>query len=369
MIILGIETSCDETSVAVVENGQKVLSNIISSSLTLHQKTGGVIPEIAAREQIKAIIPVMETALSKASKKPKDLDALAVTVGPGLIGSLLVGVETAKTLSVIWNKPIVPVNHLWGHVYANWLLPISNFKFQISNSPKFPLVALVVSGGHTDLVLMNDHTASANALPVRIGSAENVPGGRKHGGQAKSKWLGGTFDDAAGEAFDKIARFLDLGYPGGPAIEYAARNFKFQISNIKFPRPMISSHNFDFSFSGLKTAVVNLVHDSQSTIHSREEIAYEFQQAVVDVLVEKTVRAAEKFEAKEIVVGGGVAANSALRLQLTADSKKIGIPVRFAEKEFCGDNGAMIASAAYFNYKPKPISQIQANPSLHFRRS
>ena len=331
MIILGIETSCDETSAAVVEDGQKVLSNIIASSLTLHQKTGGVIPEIAAREQIRAIIPVLETALSKASKKPKDLDALAVTIGPGLIGSLLVGVETAKTLSLVWDKPLVPINHLWGHIYANWL-----------NNPqpsKFPIIALVVSGGHTDLVLMNDYK--------------------------QYKWLGGTFDDAAGEAFDKIARFLGLGYPGGPAIEKASKNGNPQVFN--FPRPLISAKNLDFSFSGLKTAVVNTVKKAGGSQHlDVSDIAASFQQTVIDVLAEKTILAAKKHNVAEILVGGGVAANSVLRSQLMAKGEKLGIKVSFAPLEYCGDNAAMIASAAYFNFKPKPISQIQANPSLHF---
>jgi len=331
MVILGIETSCDETSAAVVENGQKVLSNIVSSSLALHQKTGGIIPEIAAREQIKAIIPVLETALSQSFKKPGDLDALAVTIGHGLVGSLLVGVETAKTLSLVWNKPIVPVSHLWGHIYANWL---NNYQ-----PSKFPLISLVVSGGHTDLVLMNSHI--------------------------KHKWLGGTFDDAAGEAFDKIARFLGLGYPGGPAIEKAAKNGNPKAFD--FPRPLISTNNFDFSFSGLKTAVVNVVKKEKSLNKtSVSNIASSFQQAVVDILVEKTIRAAEKFEAKEIIVGGGVAANASLRDKLKAKSNKLGVHVHFAEKKYCGDNAAMIASAAYFNFKPKSISQIQANPSLHF---
>jgi N6-L-threonylcarbamoyladenine synthase len=268
-----------------------------------------------------------------------------------LIGSLLVGVETAKTLSLVWNKPIVPVNHLWGHIYSNWLKPEVNSKLKIENrkikqsihhlpfSIHFPIVALVVSGGHTDLVLMNDH--------------------------GKSKWLGGTFDDAAGEAFDKIARFLNLGYPGGPAIEKVSKNGNPKAFD--FPRPLVSVKNFDFSFSGLKTAVVNTVKKEKSlTQSSISNLAASFQQAVVDVLVEKTIQAAEKFEAKEIIVGGGVAANSDLRSQLTANSKKLGIPVRFADKEYCGDNAAMIASAAYFNFKPKSISQIQASPSLHF---
>jgi len=331
MVILGIETSCDETSAAVVEDGQKVLSNIVSSSLSLHQKTGGIIPETAAREQIKAIIPVLETALSQSFKKPKDLDALAVTIGPGLIGSLLVGVETAKTLALVWNKPIVPINHLWGHIYANWL---SN-----SQSPKFPLISLVVSGGHTDLMLMNSHT--------------------------KHKWLGGTFDDAAGEAFDKIARFLGLGYPGGPAIEKASKGGDSKAFD--FPRPLIDAKNYDFSFSGLKTAVVNIAKKEKTlTQISISNFAVSFQQAIVDVLVKKTIQAAEKFQAKEIVVGGGVAANVSLRDKLKATSNKLRINVRFAPLEYCGDNAAMIASAAYFNFKPKPISVIQANPSLHF---
>lgn len=332
MLILGIETSCDETSAAVVEDGRKVLSNVVSSSLSFHQKTGGVIPEIAAREQIKAIIPVLETALSEASIKPKELDALAVTIGPGLIGSLLVGVETAKTLSFVWEKPLIPINHLWGHVYTNWL-QTANSRLTAIN---FPLIALVVSGGHSDLVIMNNHTSY--------------------------KWLGGTLDDAAGEAFDKIARFLGLGYPGGPAIEKAAK--KGNLKSFGLPRPLIEAKNFDFSFSGLKTAVIREFERNPKL--KKNNLAASFQQAAVDVLVKKTVRAAQKFGAKEIVVGGGVAANSSLRLQLTAGGKKIGIPVRFAPLEFCGDNGAMIASAAFFNFKPKPISQIQANPSLHF---
>jgi len=328
MVILGIESSCDETAAAIVENGTKILANIVTSSLVLHQKTGGVIPEIAAREQIKAIIPVIQTALQKARMKPADLDAIAVTVGPGLVGSLLVGVETAKTLALVWQKPIVPANHLWGHIYANWL--------NDGPKPKFPLVALIVSGGHTDLVLMYDHT--------------------------KYKWLGGTLDDAAGEAFDKVARFLGFSYPGGPKIERVARGGNENA--FALPRPLIGAKNFDFSFSGLKTAVIREFEKNPKL--AKKDLVASFQKAVVDVLVEKTIRAAEKFGVKTIVVGGGVAANFALRSQLTADVKRLGITVRFPAIELCTDNGAVIASATFFNYKPVPPSKIQANPSLHF---
>lgn len=328
MVILGIESSCDETAAAIVENGTKILANTVTSSLVLHQKTGGVIPEIAAREQIKAIIPIIQTALEEAHKKPADLDAIAVTVGPGLVGSLLVGVETAKILALVWQKPIVPVNHLWGHIYASWL--------NGSPKPKFPLVALIVSGGHTDLVLLEDH--------------------------GKLKWLGGTLDDAAGEAFDKVARFLGLPYPGGPEIERVAKEGNG--NTFALPRPLIGVKNFDFSFSGLKTAVIREFEKNPKL--SKKDLIASFQKAVVDVLVEKTIRAAEKFEVKTIVVGGGVAANSALRFQLSAYCKRLEIPVSFPPIELCTDNAAVIASAAFFNYKPVPPEKIQAYPSLHF---
>lgn len=331
MKILGIETSCDETSAAIVEDGQKVISSVVSSSVELHKKYKGIVPEIAAREQIKVITPVIETALEEAGKKPKDLDALAITIGPGLIGSLLVGVETAKTLAFAWNKPLVGVNHLTGHIYSNLLN---------NNSPfKFPPIVLIVSGGHTDLILMTDH--------------------------GKYKLIGGTRDDATGEAFDKVARILGLGYPGGPAIEKAAKNGDPKAFN--FPRPLIDTKNFDFSFSGLKTAVVNTVKKADSCKQlAVSNLAASFQEAVVDVLVKKTIRAAEKFDAEQIIVGGGVSANSLLRSRLSLCAKQIGISVKVPPLEFTTDNGAMIASAAYFNFKPKPISAVQANPSLHF---
>ncbi len=333
MRILGIETTCDETGVAIVEDGRKVLSSIVSCSVELHKKYKGIVPEVAAREQVRVIIPVLRETIY--NFKPNDIDAIAVAVGPGLVGSLLVGVETAKALSLVWNKPLIPVNHLMGHIYANWLM-------QNSKLPKFPLVALIVSGGHTDLLLMIDHN--------------------------QIKWLGGTLDDAAGEAFDKVARILGLPYPGGPEIERLAQQLttdKKQLT-LKLPKPMIDSNNFDFSFSGLKTAVVNLVHSSQFIVHSREEIAYEFQQAIVDVLVSKTIKAAGKFKAKSIIVGGGVAANKLLRSRLTVHGSQLGIPVRFPPIELCTDNGTVIASAAFFNFKPVPPEKIQAQPGLYF---
>jgi len=364
MRILGIETTCDETGVAIVEDGRKIIANVVASSVEIHEKYGGIVPEVAAREQIRSIIPALRETLlktievgdvkweaGKRSGKLDKIDAIAVANGPGLVGSLLIGVETAKALALAWNKPLVPVNHLIGHAYANWLLPETRNQKLETRTPQFPLVALIVSGGHTDLILMNDHN--------------------------QIKWLGGTLDDAAGEAFDKVARVLGLGYPGGPEIERVASktvNLKHETRNFKLPRPLIGSENFDFSFSGLKTAVVNLVHGSpfdfaqgrQLTVHFRDEIAYEFQKAIVDVLVTKTIRAAQKFKAREILLGGGVAANKLLRSQLTVHGSQLGIPVRFPAIEFCIDNGAMIASAAYFNFKPKPPENIQADPGLYF---
>ena len=275
MIILGIETSCDETTAAIVRtnknNKVELLSNIIATSLSLHAKTGGIIPEVAAREQVKFIIPVIEEA-TKVLQNPKaEIDVIAVTVGPGLIGSLLVGVETARTFAYVWHKPIIPVNHLFGHIYANFIG---------ENKIEFPAIALVVSGGHTDLVLMKNH--------------QDI------------KWLGGTRDDAAGEAFDKTGRLLNLTYPAGPQIEkLAARDEK---DLYHFPRPLIDSDDYDFSFSGLKTAVLREVqkHEQLSSDNRISNICYSLQEAVFAVLIKKTLLAAEEFNAKSILLGGGV---------------------------------------------------------------
>lgn len=359
MRILGIETSCDETAAAVVKDGARILSNIIASSAEMHAKTGGVIPEQAARQQLISIIPVIDKAIKESGQNYQYIDALAVTAGPGLIGSLLVGVETAKTLACVWNKPIIPVNHLLAHVYANWLTdrPADDNR---QSTPDFPALALVVSGGHTDLVILKGHG--------QIG------------------WLGGTRDDAAGEAFDKTARLLGLPYPGGPSI--AAEAAKFTINNSQFsihlPRPMINEDNFDFSFSGLKTAVLSRVKEQDRPtrfVESRRagraggkrvkeintsQFAYEVQEAICDCLVAKTLKAVKKFKPKSLLLAGGVAANSRLRekFQLEIGSSSLEIKFYVPPPKLCTDNAACVASYADFNYSPIPWKNIKANPEL-----
>jgi len=346
MIILGIETSCDETSASIVEDGRKILSNVVASSVELHKKTGGIIPEVAAREQLKCIVPVIQQAVQSAKCKVQNLDAIAVTNGPGLIGSLLVGVETAKALAYTWNKPIIPINHLQAHLYANFIRESPSTKHQ---APTFPAIGLVVSGGHTDLVLMKDH--------------------------GKIKWLGGTRDDAAGECFDKAARVLNLGYPGGPAISAVAE--KFQISNsksqIKLPRPMINDDNYDFSFSGLKTAVINLTKNLKLKTKNKSlpssvisALAFEIQEAITDVLVVKTIRAAQKHQVKSILLAGGVAANSRLREKLSNHQiiKSSNYQIFIPPPKLCTDNASYIAACAYFNPKPIPWQKVKVNPGL-----
>lgn len=355
MIILGLETSCDETGAATVEgksnsNKVKLLSNIVASSLPLHAKSGGIIPENAAREQIKFIIPVIKEALSKARLEMKDIDSIAITYGPGLIGSLLIGVETAKTLSYIYRIPLIPTNHLLGHIYANFIEPISNFKFRILNSavPEFPAIALIVSGGHTDLVLM-----------------------RQHG---SIRWLGGTRDDAAGEALDKIGRILGLPYPGGPYIEQAAKTG--DPNKFIFPRPLIGSNDFDFSFSGLKTAVFREV-EAIKQLASPEgglnnqtisDISASVQKTIIDVLVKKTVKAAKQYNAKSILLGGGVAANQTLRetFNFKLSTLNLGAQLFVPTKSLSTDNAAMIAATGFFNYKQINWQKVDANPSLYF---
>lgn len=335
MKILAIETSCDETSAAVVEKIDKtitLLSQSTATSLALHSQTGGIIPEVAAREQSTYIIPVVKQALGKAKLTGKNLaiDAIAVTYGPGLIGSLLVGVETAKTLSLVWNKPLIPVNHLFGHVYANF---IGN------NAIKFPFIALIVSGGHTDLVLMHSHTDCV--------------------------WLGGTRDDAAGECFDKSGRLLGFPYPAGPEIEQKAK-----LGNSKkyhFPRPLKHDDAFDFSFSGLKTAVLREV---QKTKEISEQISNDIcrglQDAIIDVLVSKTIQAAEKYNAKYILLSGGVAANQTLRENFEGKLINTSIKLFAPPKNLCTDNAAMIGAAALLQGKKESRVNVAANPELYF---
>ncbi len=356
MRILAIETSCDETAAAVVEDGEKILSSVIASSQDFHKTTGGIIPESAAREQIKYIIPVVTSALTKLTEYTrlknrtlsgmlKQIDVLAVTYGPGLIGSLLVGVETAKTLAYITGKEIIPVNHIFAHIYANWLG---------GKKPEFPAIALVVSGGHTELFYMESHK--------------------------KIKWLGGTRDDAAGEAFDKSARLLGLGYPGGPAIAKAAEKFKkppinHQLqTNIKLPRPMIGSDSLEFSFSGLKTAVLREVNRlkaaNQLNKENTTQLSYEIQESITDVLVKKTLFAARKYKAKSIIIGGGVAANKRLKEKLSSTLSHPQPATRNPQlyippPPLCTDNASYIASFAYFHHHPVPWEKIQAVPDLN----
>jgi len=338
MLILGIETSCDETSAAIIKGDSKskkvkLLSNVIASSLALHGTTGGIIPENAAREQIKFIIPVIKEAIAKADIKISDIDRIAVTYGPGLIGSLLIGVETAKTLSYVWNKPLIPTNHLLGHIYANFI-------DEGQDEIEFPVLSLIVSGGHTDLVLIDDH--------------KNI------------KWLGGTRDDAAGEAMDKIGRVLGLPYPGGPHIEKAA--LKGDEKKYNFPKGLIGSGDFDFSFSGLKAAVLREIQKEELSEERINDISASTQKAIIDILVRKTLKAAEKYNVKSILLGGGVSANNKLKQTLENKildnnvSAKLFVP----SKILCTDNGGMIGAAAYYNDAEEDFQKVNANPNLYF---
>lgn len=434
--ILAIESSCDETSAAVLEvchpefiSGShkekilkhpsrlenqseaevqndnlniKILSNVVSSQVKLHSKYGGVYPELASREHVKNIIPVLEATLqqtnsrtqkrknnlvhkfisSSVSKFSNEIDYLAVTTTPGLIGSLLAGVNTVKTLSFTTSIPIIPVNHLEGHIYANFITDeLTNektkkrkkhpvHKFISSSVPEFPLLALVVSGGHTSLIYMKDH------IDYKI--------------------IGETIDDAAGEAYDKVAKMLGLGYPGGPIIDAIAS--KFLISNSKFlkksqyfkskirnnnlaieqfgnsplfPRPLINKNNFNFSFSGLKTAVLYYAKDKKITKNLQAKIAYEFQEAVTDVLVTKTLKAAQKYKVKSIILGGGVAANSRLRNKFKSNVKcqMSNVSLHIPPIKYCTDNAAVIGAAAVYKLlKEKPVKwydiEAKANSEL-----
>ena len=315
MKILGIETSCDETAAAVVEDGVRVLSNEVASQVEIHARYGGIVPEVASRQHILAIIPVIKAALAKAGLDFKGLDGIAVTIGPGLAGSLLVGTSVAKALAFSSGLPIVGLNHLEGHIYANWLNKTGE-EGQDRLGPEFPLVCLIVSGGHSDLVLMKGH-------------GDYVV-------------LGRTRDDAAGEAFDKASRILGLGYPGGPAIERAASK---GVDLIKLPRARLKGTN-DFSFSGVKTALLRLVEGGR--LASAADGAASFQAAVVDVLVSKTVAVAKERRVKQILLAGGVAANGRLRQKLAQNSP---LPVLIPEPVWCTDNAAMMAACGCFHFQ------------------
>ena len=323
--ILGIETSCDETAASVVSDGRMILSSAVASQIDLHAQYGGVFPELASREHVKVIYAIVEQALQEAHLDIEEIDAIAVTQGPGLAGSLVVGVNMGKGLALATGKPLIGVNHLEGHIYSAWLHPASASPHQ---PPKFPLLALLVSGGHSELILVKDHLAYQR--------------------------LGGTLDDAAGEAFDKVARLLDLSYPGGPSIQKAAQSGSPTAFN--FPRAMLEG-TWDFSFSGVKTAVLRTVEGLQADAKQLpvNDLAASFQAAVVDVLVEKTLAAAEEFDVREIIVAGGVSANKRLREKILAESK---IPVHIPPLYLCTDNAAMIAGAAYFHFIQEDFSPM-----------
>lgn len=335
MIILGIETSCDETAAAVLEVGRGrvvVRSHVIASQALTHAKYGGVVPEVAAREHVLAIIPTVDAALKQARVKPAKLDRVAVTAGPGLLTALLVGVETAKALALGWNKPLVRVNHIEGHIASNFL-PQSGRSAPLA-AIKFPALALIVSGGHTELILVK-----------KMGSY---------------KLVGATRDDAAGEAFDKVAKLLGLGYPGGPAISRAAK--QGNPAAYTFPRPMLASNNFDFSFSGLKTAVLYKLNGRRPTKKQIPDLAASFEQAVVDVLVGKTLRAARQLKVKSLLLGGGVSANALLRSTFEREVKKIpGLAYFQPNLAFATDNAAMIAMAAAFHKTADPLTSVMAD--------
>ncbi|BCV22714.1 tRNA (adenosine(37)-N6)-threonylcarbamoyltransferase complex transferase subunit TsaD [Moorella sp. Hama-1] len=324
--ILAIESSCDETAAAIVSDGTRVRANIVASQIAIHRRFGGVVPEIASRRHLENIVPVVTEALATAGLNFNDLDAVAVTYGPGLVGALLVGLSYAKSLAYALGKPLIGVHHILGHIYAGFLayphLPL-------------PAVCLVVSGGHTNLIYLEDHTTR------RI--------------------LGSTRDDAAGEAFDKVARVLGLPYPGGPELEKLAREGDPRAVN--FPRAWLEEDSLDFSFSGLKSAVINYLHHAQQIGQkvNRADVAAGFQAAVVEVLVGKTVLASTTHQARSILLAGGVAANSVLRRELQAAGEEAGLPVYFPPRELCTDNAAMIGCAAYYQYLRRDFAPLSLN--------
>ena len=332
MKILGIESSCDETAASVVEDGTKILSNKIASQIEIHARYGGVVPEVASRQHMLAIIPIIEQAMAEAKCGWQDIGAIAVTKGPGLAGALLVGVNTAKAIAIAQKLPLIGVNHLEGHIYANWLT---------GNAIYFPVLCLIVSGGHSDLVLMKGH-------------GEYI-------------LLGRTRDDASGEAFDKVARILGLGYPGGPLIQKAAEN---GTATIRLPHSWMEGSN-DFSFSGIKTALlrmteggkINLDDNLKNDLPSRSDAAASFQKAVIDVLVTKTVFLAKEQGVNQILLAGGVAANKVLRQSLIDNSP---LPVLIPPFILCTDNAAMIATCAYYRYKAGKVDglDMDAIPNL-----
>ncbi len=332
-LILAFESSCDETSVAVVEDGAKVLSNVVATQITSHQRFGGVVPEVASRHHIEQITKCTKEALERAGVSYQDLTAVAVTYGPGLVGSLLIGVTAAKTIAWAHHLPLIPVNHMAGHLYAARF--ISEFTF--------PMMGLLVSGGHTELVYMkNEH---------------------------EYEIIGETRDDAAGEAYDKVGRVMGINYPAGKTVDqWAAKG----TDTFHFPRAMEREDNFDFSFSGLKSAFINTVHNAKQRHQelNQNDLAASFQQSVVDVLVTKTLRALDEYPVKQLILAGGVAANQGLRTQLEKSMQESHPEVKLlrAPLKYCGDNAAMIGAAGYVNYLhgDRADGSLNATPGLSF---
>ncbi|MDE7263775.1 MAG: tRNA (adenosine(37)-N6)-threonylcarbamoyltransferase complex transferase subunit TsaD [Anaeroplasmataceae bacterium] len=323
MLVLGVESSCDETSVSIVKDGKEVLSNAIHSQIDIHQKFGGVVPEIASRNHVYQVSMIFEEALKQAKVKPQDIDIVAVTIGPGLIGSLLVGLNAAKAFALLYKKPILGVHHLAGHIYAN----------AIEHTMKFPAVALLVSGGNTELIYMKDHFCF--------------------------EVIGQTLDDAVGEAYDKVARVIGLPYPGGPAVDKLAHSGE---DIYHLPRVYLEEGSYNFSFSGLKSAVINLVHNA----HQRKEeiqpenLCASFQEAVCEVLVNKTLRLAKEKGVQQIIVAGGVSANKGLKERFMKENKEFEICI--PSIRYCTDNAAMIAVAGYYQYqKIKKVDDLSLN--------
>jgi N6-L-threonylcarbamoyladenine synthase len=328
-LILGIETSCDETAVAVIKNGTEIVSNVVASQIESHKRFGGVVPEIASRHHVEQVTLVLQEALQQAGLSMNEIDGIAVTEGPGLVGALLIGVNAAKALAFAHNKPLIGVHHIAGHIYANRLI----------TEMKFPLLSLVVSGGHTELVYMKEH--------------------------GHFEVIGETRDDAAGEAYDKVARILGMPYPGGPHIDRLAHEGS---PTIQFPRAWLEEGSYDFSFSGLKSSVINTVHNAeQKGIKlSPEDLAASFQESVIDVLVTKTVKAVKQYNVKQMLLAGGVAANKGLRTALEEEFSSLEAELVIPPLSLCTDNAAMIAAAGTILYEKGIRSglALNANPGL-----
>lgn len=322
--ILGIETSCDETSASIVKNGNTEIATVVLTQIDIHKDFGGVVPEIASRHHVKNITMVIEDCLEKANMKISDIDAIAVTYGPGLVGSLLVGVEAAKTLAYVNNKPLIPVNHMSGHIYAN----------QLVEPLKFPLIALVVSGGHTQLIYMEDHY--------------------------KFKEIGSTLDDAVGECYDKVARVINVPYPGGPTVDKWAHEGE---DTYELPLPK-NDNSYDFSFSGLKSAIINLVHNEEQRGNEirKKDLATSFQNTVVEIITKKTMKALKDYNVNNLIVAGGVAANKGLRENLISLCNENNIHLSFPEMKYCTDNAAMIAASGYYAYIRGDRADLTLNP-------